>query len=73
MPPNRHSPDVSALSGLAAGFSPFDGNIERREATPTLMTKEGPLLNLRLVFGNLWRPFQFKHMTIKSLRVPMPN
>lgn len=58
--------------GGSAAFPLFGGNIKTRETTPTLQTnRKRPYL--LLVFGNLWQPFQFKHMTIKSLRVPMLN
>lgn len=70
----HQDPAMFALQG-AVNWLPTHsgGNIETKEATPSLKTKEGRLLNLPLVFGNLWPPFQFKHMTIKSLRVPTLN
>lgn len=64
---DRHGPAMLALRGAVDWLPTHSGgNIETKEAT-------SGLLNLHLVSGNLWPPLRFKHMTIKSLRVPMPN
>lgn len=71
---NWHGLRTSAPVGPTDVTFPFGGNIETREKrTLSPRTKGGPLLSLLPVFGNLWQLFPFKHMTIKSLRVPMPD